>query len=603
MEVQAKRFTRRVLLAHFLVLGIVLALIGLTAREIYKSTVEQVLAQAESRQMLLGNVAAHGIESYYQSILNNLDLLRGAENEEPTTAPARPTQSQLAERAIGNTSRGNFLGPILWKQLQGRVSLLFGVDRQRLGQPNPAVRLIGSDDPNLKPEEIVVQSRQWLETVQTPSIGSFQKFGDTGANLVCIPFPRGRLLIAVVPIHEVEDRFLKSVNEDPDTAAWLVDERKTAMAASRSPLVGLSMTAISAPRVQQLAADEHYDGDTQVVTQSFNIGSTHFGPSMVSEDPISVGGKHWQLFISTSMGQIDRIISRLFHRAFFWGIFVVVSITAILVSTALQLIRSRLRLERERHILLTRELNQAREIQLAWLPDGQPSIKFVELAAVNSPASHISGDFYNWFELPDGRLVVTIGDVTGHGMAAAFLMATTQLLVRNTMVRLGDAGRCLQEVNRQLCVQIFNGQFVTMLILILDVVAGEVEIATAGHPAPLLGDGHSFQPLPMHPQLVLGVDRETTFATQRFPLPPNSNLLLYTDGAVDCTAPNGSRFTIASLKNSLTGDFDSAQAILDKVTTTLATFRGPRELDDDLTLVAIHLQPISAEPHALAATV
>ena len=603
MEDPAKRFARRVFFAHVLLLGIVLALIGLTTRDIYNSAAGQVLAQAESRQTLLGNVAAQGIASYYQSILNNLDLLRGAENEEAATQPTRPPEPQMTERAIGATGRGTFLGPILWKQLEGRVSLLFAVDRQRLGMANPPIRLIGSSDPVLKPEEIVSQSRQWLETVQTPSIGSFQKFGQSGANLVCIPFPRGRLLIAVVPIGEVENRFLKSVNEDPDTAAWLVDEAKTSMAASRASLVGMKMADISAPSVQELAADKHPNGDTQVVTQPFNIGSTRFGPSMLSEKPITVGGKSWQLFISTSMSQVDNIISRLFHRAFFWGIFVVASITAILVSTAVQLIRSRLRLERERHELLTRELNQAREIQLAWLPDCQPTIKCIELAAVNSPASHISGDFYNWFELPDGRLVVTIGDVTGHGMAAAFLMATTQLLVRNTMARLGDAGRCLQEVNRQLCVQIFNGQFVTMLIMILDVAAGKVEVATAGHPAPLLSDGQTFQGLNVHPQLVLGVDRETTFTTERFQLPAQANLLLYTDGAIDCLAQDGSRFSIESLTDALTGEFDTAQAMLDRVITTLDNFRGHRELEDDLTLVAIRLQPISAEPQPLAATV
>jgi serine phosphatase RsbU (regulator of sigma subunit) len=61
-----------------------------------------------------------------------------------------------------------------------------------------------------------------------------------------------------------------------------------------------------------------------------------------------------------------------------------------------------------------------------------------------------------------------IGDVTGHGMAAAFLMATTQLLVRTTLTRYHDPGRCLREVNRQLCTQGFRGQFVTMIVMVMD---------------------------------------------------------------------------------------------------------------------------------------
>ena len=68
----------------------------------------------------------------------------------------------------------------------------------------------------------------------------------------------------------------------------------------------------------------------------------------------------------------------------------------------------------------------------------------------------------------DARDVVTIGDVTGHGISAAFLMSTTQLMVRTVMMRVGDPGKCLEEVNGHLCVQVFNGQFVTMLICVID---------------------------------------------------------------------------------------------------------------------------------------
>ena len=107
------------------------------------------------------------------------------------------------------------------------------------------------------------------------------------------------------------------------------------------------------------------------------------------------------------------------------------------------------------------------------------------------PRAHISGDFYNFFELPDGRTAVVIGDVTGHGMSAAFLMATTQLLVRSTMERMEDPGKCLAEVNRLLCTQAFNGQFVTMQLLVIDPSRRTIELATAGHPAPLLAEAAS----------------------------------------------------------------------------------------------------------------
>jgi serine phosphatase RsbU (regulator of sigma subunit) len=503
-----------------------------------------------------------------------------------------------------------------------------------LSRPSPAMRVIGKESFPSSPEEVLAQSRAWLESLEKPSISGFQMYGDVGANLVCVPFPhvqesnqppppRGpgggglqmhfggapretfRLLVAVVPIREIETRFLKSLNDEDDTRAWLIDEKMTAMAASRPQLIGANMAEIPEPDVHDLAAGyaQHARAGTEVVAKPFTIGNVHFTPSMGSAESIKIGDKTWELFIATEMGRIDGVVNRLFHRALLWGIFVIVSITGILVSTAVQMIRGRVRLERERHEMIDRELSQAREIQLAWLPDASLPVRAIDLAAINSPASHISGDFYNWFELADGRLVVTIGDVTGHGMAAAFLMATTQLLVRNTMTTVGDPGACLSEVNRQLCVQVFNGQFVTMLVMVLDLSSGAMEIATAGHPAPLLADGESFQPLPLEPQLVLGIERSTQYVTEKYQLPPQSSLLLYTDGVVECLGSSGNRFSTDGLQRTLYGRYENAQAILDRVISAVDAFRGELELTDDLTLVAVQLQATSVRRETIAASV
>jgi len=255
-------------------------------------------------------------------------------------------------------------------------------------------------------------------------------------------------------------------------------------------------------------------------------------------------------------------------------------------------------MERERHQLLEKELKQARDIQLAWLPQKRKRSDVLDIATVNHPASRISGDFYNWFDLPEGRTAVVIGDVTGHGMSAAFLMATTQLLVRNTLPLVGDAGRCLEEINRQLCTQAFNGQFVTLQIIIFDPRNERVEVATGGHPPPLVGDGETFRPLPLEPNLVLGVEKESTYAAEVFDLAPLSTLLLYTDGVLDAESKAGERFTLDRLRQSLRGSFDSAQAMVDAVLGAVDEFTAGSPLGDDLTLVAIQLQPPPVAPPA-----
>jgi serine phosphatase RsbU (regulator of sigma subunit) len=637
MDDNAKRFARKILAVHALLLLVVLATVAAAAREIYRSTREQMIAQAEDRQKLLAKQTASGIESHYQSILNDLDLLRRAETDEtgaekPTTEPAPEeppvvplTPEQRAERAAaraagrrppGSTqtqslaglvsslftnfgNRNPIIGIVMWKQLAGRVSLLFTMNHPIASSPSDEVHLIGSVDDHLNVNDIAQKSRAWIEQLKEPSISKFDQYNGVGGNLICIPMARGRDLVAVVPIRGIEKQFLQPLNDDPANGAWLIDEAGTAMAASRSELVGTNVTGISDPELHDLAREyiENHASGTQVVPRNFHIGNASFVPAMITAQPVTLRGKQWELFVTTSLDDVDGVVAKLFNHALLWCLFVVVSVTAILVSTSIQMIRTRVRMERVRHEVLTRELNQAREIQLAWLPDTQPLNDAVDIAAINSPASHISGDFYNWFELPDGRLVVTVGDVTGHGMAAAFLMATTQLLVRNTMVRLGDPGRCLEEVNRQLCVQMFNGQFVTMLVIIIDIINAKLQVATAGHPSPLVADGESYQPLPIEPQLVLGVDRETQYLTEHFELSPQASILLYTDGVVECPDPLYHRFGDERLRRSLYGRYDSAKLMLNQVISAVDTFRGTRELDDDLTMVAVQLQPIgTAKP-------
>jgi serine phosphatase RsbU (regulator of sigma subunit) len=646
MKDAARRFARRIILFHVLLLLAVLAVVALAVRHIYLNAREQVKVEAEDRQQLLVNQTATGIQSYYKSIQDDMDLIYRAEQEQAstatsTTAPAVTLQEKRTDDSVVRNQP--FIRRVIWKQLEQRVSLMFSYEPSQLhrfelrpgglrlelrgdgrptprpdsrSQPRPDSRpdshatmrasIIGTSDTGLKISDIVNRSHDWLAGMDAPAISQFQIYeGDKGVNLIGIPMKGGDKLVAVVPIAGVEQEYLGHLNNDPQvpTGAWLIDDRATAMAASQQQFVGATVDAISDPQLRDLANDyvAHHGTGTQVVPRSFKFGSYQFGPTMISAAPVTVANTTWELFIATPMSNVDGFVARLLNGAVIWSVIVVVAVTGILASTALQMIRSRLRAERVRHEALTRELSQARNIQLAWLPDRHPASPSIDVAAVNSPASHISGDFYNWFELPDGRLVVVIGDVTGHGMSAAFLMATTQLLVRNTMTRVGDPGLCLEEVNQQLCVQVFNGQFVTMLIAIIDLPAGQFHVATAGHPAPLVADGESFQPLAMEPQLVLGVERDTRYTTEVFALAPQASVLLYTDGVVECPDHSYKRFGADRLRDSIHGRYEQASGMVDHVVSAVDAFRGTRELDDDLTIVAIQLQASGVTTNLTAA--
>ena len=635
-------------MVHLALLVGVVGIVFFASREVYTETKRQATQQAESRQALLAAQTARGIEAFYHSIFNDLDLLRqadhddGDEAERPaaTTQPSGPKLDwrslfQLDGRSImAPVSGGRVSGPgakvtdamqsllsgILWKQLDGRVSMLFSVNRWGMSGGgradrgrSPVIQAIGQSEGRVTPHDVVARSADWLRGVEKPQISAFQQYAvgggeSIGFNLVVVPVSERnpRVLVAAVPIRIAQARFMDKLNTDADsTNAILIDETGTIMGSVKSELVGRNVSSLRDDHLRALAANYVGAGKSGVETigTSYQVAGHTFPPAMVAIEPVSIAGKKWTFMVNTPLSDVDAVVNRVFKRAWFWAVFVVACMTAILLSTAVQLIRARTRMERVRNDALTKEMTQAREIQLAWLPRQGVSVPKLDIAAINQPTSHISGDFYNWFELPDGRLVVTIGDVTGHGLSAAFLMATTQLLVHTTMLRLMDPGKTLDEVNRQLCTQVFNGQFVTMLVCVIDLENGRVEVATAGHYPPVVGYRGHYESLPVESQLVLGVECDARYPTEVFDLLAGASLVLYTDGVIDARSPDGDRFNLSGIVDSISGHSESAQALVDGIVGRINHFRGGRELPDDLTLVCVQTQTVETRQGAEAMTV
>jgi serine phosphatase RsbU (regulator of sigma subunit) len=437
-----------------------------------------------------------------------------------------------------------------------------------------------------------------------------------------------RTVVAIVPVNLVKERFFDSLNQQGVVNAALLDDSGTVLVSINPKFVGMNVLSQLGDAVREkmrpLITGEV--SGVEVVDQAYQFGGDTMAGRIMAFEPIKqLPGRQWTVLISSPVSQAEMLVRDVFRDAMLWAVFVSLSITGILGSTAFFMIRSRVRYERARHDVLARELSQARQIQLAWLPDGNHVPKGLEVSAANLPASHISGDFYNWFHLPavsyskltpephdggDGALsskvAIVIGDVTGHGMAAAFLMATTQMLVRTTLARYQDPGRCLQEVNRQLCTQGFQGQFVTMLVIVLDPETSSIEIATAGHPSPLVERDGKFESLKMEPHLVLGVDATERYTTQGFILEPGASVMLYTDGVVEAVAESGEQYGVERLMRSLSGGEGEGgvaaaldpQSRIAAVLEDVKRFCRGRELLDDVTMVAVRTTAAAVEMSA-----
>ena len=598
MEGAVKQFARRIVVVHLTLFVGVLIVVLFASRHMYQSARDEAVVHAESRQRLLASQTVDGVEHFYGSVLNDLQLLRRADVEGPReiTVPLGRVPVRVP------LPRGLWFAPLIAQQLEGRASQVFLIDRRTM-----APRVIATHDPQLPADRIVAEWADWLRSVDGPAISPFANIEGRALHLMAVPVG-GRqrtLLVAVVPMRQVETLYLNKLNQQDTGGAFLADESMTVMATSRRKLVGANAARMADDSVRQALDEWRREGfrGTKTFDRPMTIALTEWEPSLVTAEPVRPAGPDgptWHLFVALQLSEVNAAVTRLWQQTVLWTIFIVVALTGILASTAVQLIRGRVRLEQVRRELLERDLDEARQIQLAWLPTARLSRANVDVAAMNEPARHISGDFYNWFELPDGRIGVAIGDVTGHGMSAAFLMATTQLLVRNTLPRLPEPGQCLEEVNRQLCAQSFNGQFVTMQVLVLDPDTGHLQIANAGHMPPLVCGGledWAFKQMPVEPQLALGIVPTAVFPTEQFTLPPRSSLLLYTDGVIEVESPDGNRLNLEGLLERLKGfgPSEAAQELVDHVISVVNEFRQGQEIADDLTVVGVQLQTQAAE--------
>ena len=115
------------------------------------------------------------------------------------------------------------------------------------------------------------------------------------------------------------------------------------------------------------------------------------------------------------------------------------------------------------------------------------------VVGVNLPANEISGDFYDYFPLPDGRIAFVIADVSGKGLDAAFLMVRVTSMLRSTGRHAPKPSHWLTNVNAELCGTLQDGRFVCAAVGIYDRASGEIVLASAGFPPALVYDGQNFE--------------------------------------------------------------------------------------------------------------
>jgi phosphoserine phosphatase RsbU/P len=242
---------------------------------------------------------------------------------------------------------------------------------------------------------------------------------------------------------------------------------------------------------------------------------------------------------------------------------------------------------------IDRDLEIARDIQRILLPNASPTIAGFEIAGLNVPASHVSGDYYDYLPLDDQRLGIAIADVSGKGVPASLIMAMCRSVLRSVARTSASAASVLHEVNRQLYPDIKEDMFISMAYLILREGDPEIVLSRAGHDAPLhyrAADKSVTRVNP--PGMALGIDSGGVFnrvtGDFRVRLEKGDCLILYTDGVTEALDVNGSEFGVRNLTEAIQASApEGAPTILNRVTADLRSFVGAYPQSDDITLIAI----------------
>jgi phosphoserine phosphatase RsbU/P len=272
-----------------------------------------------------------------------------------------------------------------------------------------------------------------------------------------------------------------------------------------------------------------------------------------------------------------------------------------------------------------RDLHIAREIQAGFLPDRLPAAPGWEFPFRFRPAREMSGDFYDGFELIDGRrLAFIVADVCDKGVSAALFMALIRTLLRHTAEEAGSwtpmpmpmprapgppgepvstlppalalgAGplvRSVTSTNRYLARHhLRQGYFVTLFFGVLDPASGALLFINGGHNPPVLLRPDGGQTLLQPTGPAVGMMTDSVYSIGQADFRPGDSLFLYTDGVVDARSAQGEQFGTQRLFDILARPVGGGAELLDAVDDALAEHVGGATPFDDITMLVLRRMP------------
>jgi len=245
---------------------------------------------------------------------------------------------------------------------------------------------------------------------------------------------------------------------------------------------------------------------------------------------------------------------------------------------------------------IKQELQIAREVQQSFLPVRTPQFDRLELAAICKPAYETGGDYYDFIPLDENRVAVTIGDVSGKGIQAAFYMTFIKGILHSLCRESDSPAEILKKTNRLFCDNAPRGIFISLVYGIIDLEDKVFHFARAGHNPIIRMNTQNKKVEELQPEGIgIGLTKSEIFDQNieevRLELAPNDVLVLYTDGIVEALNENHKFYGTHRLNNLLNRNKDRTAAdLLDNVSKDIRTFIGEAKQHDDMTMMVMKLK-------------
>lgn len=239
---------------------------------------------------------------------------------------------------------------------------------------------------------------------------------------------------------------------------------------------------------------------------------------------------------------------------------------------------------------MERELAQAGEIQASLLPKQLPDVEGLDVSGHNVPCRGVGGDYYDCIPCRDGRVVVTVGDVSGKGMPAALLMTSLQAMISVLVRSVSSPAEMMETLNRNIRERSPSNRFITLFIAVIDPFTGGISYCNAGHNRPFIVRRDGRIDVLKDGDLILGISPKAEYSDRRALLRPGDLLVLYSDGVTEATrsGKEAEEFGEEKLAQVVAARRDDdSRAVMDYILSTLREFTAGAPFADDVTLVVV----------------